>query len=114
MKTFWEVASNFPRQDSKGRLVGSTQPTAKYLQISGEQLKPVLKLQIIFYVFMCKHQEVIISTYPTEIFTFFQLRKCEKAVSNQIVSLKELLHLHALKISNHITHKLNLITISGP
>lgn len=39
-----EVASNFPRQDSKGRLVGSTQPTAKYLQISGEQLKPVLKL----------------------------------------------------------------------
>lgn len=51
MKTFWKVTFHFPRQDSEDKLVSSIQPTAKYFQTSGEQLKPVLKSQTIFYVF---------------------------------------------------------------
>lgn len=50
VKTFWKLASNFPKQDSKCKLISSTWPTAKYLQISGERLKPVLKLQMMLYV----------------------------------------------------------------
>lgn len=105
VKIFWKLASNFPKQDSKCKLISSTLPTTKYLQISGERLKPVLKLQMILYVFMSKYQKLLIATYPTEIFTFVLLRKREKAGSNEIVSLKGLFHLFALKISNHIMTK---------
>lgn len=50
-KTFWKVTFPFPRQDSEGKSVSSTQSTAKYFQTSGEQLKYVLRSSSIFYVF---------------------------------------------------------------
>lgn len=94
METFWKVAFNFSRQDSKGELVSSTQSTAKYFQTSGEQLKRVLKSQTIFYVFnkfrqTSKRNQAIILSYHTRIFTVLQtVKNCEKAVKNKIVSLK--------------------------